>query len=118
MARGDDERIRDISACVRLIGDYARLRSITTDQAHRDLLAAGVERQFEIIGEAIKRLSRDVTDRHPDVPWSDFARFRDVLAHQYHRIETANIEAAIDVQLPRLSEAIETELLRMRRDAE
>ncbi|MFQ3672901.1 MAG: HepT-like ribonuclease domain-containing protein [Aggregatilineales bacterium] len=43
-------------------------------------------RNFEVIGEIVKRLPRDLTAMEPDLPWSDYAGFRDVLIHQYDRV--------------------------------
>ena len=40
-----------------------------------------VVRQFEIIGEATKRLSVDLRARHSDVDWRRIAGLRDVLIH-------------------------------------
>jgi len=46
-----------------------------------------VIRQFEIIGEAVKALPNDLTDREPTVPWQQIAGFRDVLAHSYFAVD-------------------------------
>jgi len=42
-----------------------------------------VVRQLEIIGEATKRVSKELRSKHPDIPWSDMAGMRDVLTHDY-----------------------------------
>ena len=42
---------------------------------------------FLIIGEAIKRLEDDLTSSHPHIPWRIYARFRDVLIHQYRNTD-------------------------------
>ena len=36
-----------------------------------------------MIGEAVKQLSRELTEAHSDIPWRDLARFRDVVVHAY-----------------------------------
>lgn len=41
---------------------------------------------FEIMGEAAKRLSNETREGHPEVPWTNFARFRDVLIHRYDQV--------------------------------
>lgn len=44
-------------------------------------------RQFEVIGEATKRLSMDFRAQHPDIPWRQMAGFRDRLIHDYLNVD-------------------------------
>jgi uncharacterized protein with HEPN domain len=43
-------------------------------------------RSFEVIGEIVKRLAPELTAKVPQIPWSDYAGFRDVLIHQYDKV--------------------------------
>ena len=43
-------------------------------------------RNFEVIGEIVKRLAPELTVQYPNIPWSDYAGFRDVLIHQYDKV--------------------------------
>ena len=52
-----------------------------------DLVQDGVIRQMEIIGEAVKRLSGDLTGQSPQVPWQDIAGMRDKLIHDYFGVD-------------------------------
>ncbi len=45
------------------------------------LVQDGVIRNLEVIGEATKRLSDQVRQSYPDVPWKQMAGMRDVLIH-------------------------------------
>ena len=51
------------------------------------LLQAAVERKIEIIGEAANKVSAQLQQEHPEIPWSKIVRQRNVLAHDYGRIE-------------------------------
>lgn len=47
------------------------------------LIQDAVVRNFEIIGEATKRMSQPLKDQQPHVPWRRIAGLRDVLIHNY-----------------------------------
>lgn len=58
--------------------------------------------QIIIIGEAVKRLSSEFRQQHPSIPWRDMAGMRDILSHQYDRINFDTLWDAIDKDLPEL----------------
>lgn len=71
-------------------GRIARIRALTASDTEQSYLGnqerqEAVERNFIALGEAIKDLARavDLTAIDPTGPWSEPARFRDFLAHQY-----------------------------------
>lgn len=70
-----------------------------------ELLQDGVIRSFEVIGEAVKRLDADLIARQPHIAWSDFAGFRDMLIHQYHRIRLDLVWEFAQEDLPPLKAA-------------
>ncbi len=65
-----------------------------------------VVRNLEIIGEATKRLSDDLRNLHPDIPWKQAAGLRDVLSHDYMSIDLTIVWNVIDSRLPALREAV------------
>ena len=66
-----------------------------------------VLRNFEIIGEAAKRLSSETKATHPDVPWRDIAGLRDVLIHNYMGVNLKRVWGVVEQDLPTLQQAIE-----------
>ena len=74
------------------------------------LIQDGVIRNFEIIGEASKQLSDDVKGKHPEIPWSDVARFRDFLIHHYMGVNLVRVWTVIETNLPALQKAAEERL--------
>ena len=64
-------------------------------------------RNFEIIGEAVKRLSDQVLDRSEDIPWHQIAGFRNVLIHGYMDVDLDQVWNVIERYLPDLKEAVD-----------
>ena len=66
-----------IIECLQKIRDYT---AEGEDVFHKDgKTQDAVIRNFEIIGEAAKRVSQTTRDKDPDIPWQRLAGFRDVL---------------------------------------
>ncbi|GAB4188990.1 MAG: DUF86 domain-containing protein [Coleofasciculaceae cyanobacterium] len=51
------------------------------------LIQDAVIRNFEVIGEATNKLSLELRQQYPDIPWRRIAGFRDVLIHDYMGID-------------------------------
>ena len=66
-----------------------------------------VIRCFEVIGEAVKRLSRDVQKTYPDIPWSKMAKMRDLLIHAYDKVDLDQVWDTVRNYIPSLISALE-----------
>ena len=66
-----------------------------------------VERNFEIIGEAVKNLPEDFRTQYPNIPFKQIAGMRDKLIHDYFGIDYELVWNTIKNKLPQFNEDIE-----------
>ena len=68
---------------------------------------SAVIRQIEIIGEAVKRLSGELTAAEPDIPWRQIAGTRDRLVHAYFKVDLDAVWAMVEQDLAPLKQAVQ-----------
>ncbi|MBT0651686.1 HepT-like ribonuclease domain-containing protein [Geomobilimonas luticola] len=84
------------------------VQGITFAEFVRDRMRySAVIREFEIIGEAVGKLSATLKDRYPDIPWQDIKDFRNLLAHEYFGVDLEIVWNTIHNDLPMLLEAVQ-----------
>ena len=66
-----------------------------------------VLRQLTIIGEAAKRVSAEFRSSHPEVPWRQISGFRDVVVHDYSRVDLREVWRIIQGDLSALVTLLE-----------
>lgn len=70
------------------------------------LVQDGVIRQIEIMGEATKRLSKEIRERHSEMPWKDLAGMRDKLIHHYFGVDLDAVWDTLEKDIPVLKERL------------
>ncbi len=71
------------------------------------IYSAAIARYFEIIGEASKYVPDDIREQYPKIPWRQLAGFRDVLIHNYPRIDLELVWHFAVYKTPELHQQIE-----------
>ena len=113
MARSPKERLQDLHTAIeRIRRAVAGLDQTSFERSDQEAFVP-ICWSFVVIGEAVKSLPEDLLERHPAVDWKGFARFRDVIGHQYFRIEPTLLWKAISISLPPLRDASSAELARV-----
>ncbi|MBK7898523.1 MAG: DUF86 domain-containing protein [Azonexus sp.] len=106
MARDPRLYLVDIGQAAKLVEEFVHGK--TLDEFRTDaMLRSAVERQFEIIGEAINQLSRvapELAARIPDA--RRIVDFRNVLAHGYATVDGRVVWHATQTSLPQLQATV------------
>lgn len=96
--------LAQILECTERIAKYTSggKNAFLTDRMIQD----AVIRNFEIIGEAAKRVPDEYRHGHSEIPWRGLSAFRDVLIHQYEGVDLQEVWRVIEKELPALKTAI------------
>lgn len=62
-----------------------------------------VERNFEIIGEAVARLPQEFKDLNPNIEWRVIKDFRNFIIHDYFGVNHQILWDTIQLRLPELN---------------
>lgn len=59
------------------------------------------------IGEAARYISGELRDRYPQIPWAEIVAIRNIVVHEYFRVDIDEVWATIERDLPRLDRQIQ-----------
>ncbi|WP_348824679.1 HepT-like ribonuclease domain-containing protein [Flavobacterium aestuarii] len=65
-----------------------------------------IVRNIEIIGEAIRNVEEKIIAMYPNVPWKEARGMRNILVHEYFRIEHEEVWRTLNEDLPKLKSQI------------
>lgn len=106
---------------VHILERIERIETVTSAGKDEFLTDATVQEavaySFEVMGEAVKRLSAATTERAPQIPWREMAGLRDVLIHGYDRIYWDEVWKVVSQDLPQLKPQIQGLLDEMNEEA-
>lgn len=103
--RDDGERLLDILDAIRQIEKYA-VRGFDAF-SQNELIQVWFTRHLQIIGEAARSLSSNLTDKYPAVPWGEIIGLRNVLVHNYFEIDLEVVWGIVQDDLPPLKKQVE-----------
>ncbi len=106
MKKDDSVYLRHILDAISRIEEYTR--GVEYEDFMDDhLIQDGVIRQIEIIGEATKRLSREIREKHSEIPWKDMAGMRDKLIHDYLGVDIDAVWDTVKRDVPTMKNKLE-----------
>jgi uncharacterized protein with HEPN domain len=96
--RDDRERLLDIVEAIERIEKYAVSGQAAFERD--ELIQIWIVHHLQIIGEAVRGLSTEFRDRHPEVAWSRIVAMRNILVHAYFGIDLALVWSVAQSDLP------------------
>jgi len=95
--------LEDVKTGIATILEFTR--GYNFEQYEADLKTRhAVERNFEIIGEAVSRIPEDYKASHPQIEWRIIKDFRNFMIHDYFGINNQIVWDTIQFRLPELLE--------------
>jgi len=106
VSRDERERLRDIRDAIVAIRKHLA-RAGEARGGGDALLHDALLFQFVVIGEAVKNVASETRESAPEIPWADVAGLRDLIAHEYFRIDIERVLEIVERDLPPLEQAID-----------
>lgn len=97
----DEVVIQDVINAARLVIEFVKgfdRETFISDWKTR----SAVLYQLTVVGEAVKRLSKEFRAKHPEIPWSLIAGMRDHLIHGYDLIDWDEVWKTSTTDIPDL----------------
>jgi uncharacterized protein with HEPN domain len=107
VTRSERDRLRDVKDAIVAIRAHVDRLPRSASPGDTALLHDALLFQFVVIGEAVKNLSEETREAASEVPWAQVAGLRDLIAHEYFRIEMGRVLAIVDRDLTPLEQAVD-----------
>jgi uncharacterized protein with HEPN domain len=86
------------------------IKALTADGRHAFETDRGAQQavayNLAVLGEAARVLSPSLRERHTEVPWRDVIAQRNVVVHEYHRLDLDSIWDTATHDIPGLDEQL------------
>jgi uncharacterized protein with HEPN domain len=99
MTRPPDERVRDILAAIERCVSYL---NYLDSPDHGAMAYDAVLRNLAVIGEAVRALPVEFKAEHPATPWASITGLRNIVIHEYFKINPDLIRDIVDNDLTAL----------------
>lgn len=105
----DRAALWDMVEAIRQVGEFTA--NLSGEEFLGNLLVQrAVEREFEILGEAAKRISENFRQANADIDWRNIVNLRNLIAHRYDRVQPDTLWNIITAVLPSLLIQLESRL--------
>lgn len=98
---------RDIVRLKHILDECAQIEQIVARTDRDALLESALERKYIIIGEACRAVSSELKHTYTGIPWADIIAMRNILVHEYYRVERATLWDVAEHKIPALKDWIQ-----------
>jgi Uncharacterized conserved protein len=103
--RDDRLRFLDMVTSIRMIEKYTSAGKQVFEGD--ELIQTWVVHHLQILGEAARGVSEESQANYPQIPWGKIIGFRNILVHHYFAVNTDEIWAVVQINLPPLKRELE-----------
>ena len=106
----DPAYLWDMLEAARAIVDFTQNLTLSEFLAagrDKEITRLAVERKLGILGEAARRVSQQLRDAHPEIPWKEMVGLRNVISHEYDKINHTVIYRIVRERIPELITLLE-----------
>jgi len=107
VSRDTTQRIADVLDAIDRCQRY--VVALTDDPGTAEMAEDAIERNLQIIGEAVNHLPQGIVSAHPEIPWPQIRGFRNILVHQYFGVDIDVVRDVVVRYLPPLAEALRSD---------
>lgn len=105
----EDRELRDYLDDI--LGSISDIQDFTRDMTYKDLendkkTFYAVIRCLEVLGEAVKKIPKDIRKQYAGVPWEEMAGMRDKLIHEYFGVDADTLWDTIQEDLSPLKDVV------------
>jgi uncharacterized protein with HEPN domain len=100
------DRVRDILSCAKNIQEFTA-GMMFPEFLEDPRTTRAVAFEFTTIGEAARAIPEEIQERYSNIPWGKMQGIRNVLVHEYFRIDEEILWRATQEDIPPLITALE-----------
>jgi len=95
---------RDIVRLKHILDEISEIEEFLALNVRNKMLESALERKYTIIGEACRAISVDMRSKYPEIPWANIISMRNVLVHEYYKVEKETLWDVAENKIPALKD--------------
>lgn len=99
--------MKDILQSISILEGYLKELDFSAFEKNEMMQSACI-RHLEIIGEASSKISKELKTDYTEIPWREIIALRNIVLHEYFRVDVAEIWTTIQQDLPPLKEQVKS----------